>query len=132
MLSYIWYAQLIKPEWAPPASLFGPVWTVLYFIIAISFGYVVYMYARKKISFFVLLPFLLNLLFNFLFTPLAFGLKNNFLASIDIIFVLTTLLWSMKSVWPHARLVAYANIPYLLWVCFASALQFSITFLNWH
>lgn len=131
MSTYSWYEQLIKPSWAPPSWLFGPVWSVLYLIIAITFTYVGTLYWNKKIPFIVLLPFLLNLLFNFIFTPIQFGLKNNLLASIDILLVLTTIIWFMWAIWPYARTIAYANIPYLLWVLFASVLQLTITTKNW-
>lgn len=130
MNEYNWYAQLIKPEWAPPAWLFGPVWTVLYVIIAITFITVVVMVWKEKWPKSMLWPFMLNLLFNFSFTPLQFGLQNNFLAAIDILLVLGTLVWTMYSVWPKARWITYALIPYLLWVSFASVLQLSITYLN--
>lgn len=133
MNTYNWYSQLIKPSWSPPAWLFGPAWTVLYAIIAVSFGTVFYKAFTKQISWIVTLPFILNLLFNFAFTPIQFGLKNNFLATVDILLVLVTLVWALYAVW-HAsselRWVVYANIPYLLWVSFATILQLTITFLN--
>ncbi|QQS59710.1 tryptophan-rich sensory protein [Candidatus Peregrinibacteria bacterium] len=125
-----WYAELIKPEWAPPSSLFGPVWTVLYIIIGITFGYVFLLFSKKKISFCVLVPFVLNLLFNLLFTPIQFGLKNNLLSAVDILLVLGTLFWFLFAIYPYSRWVTYANIPYLFWVIFASVLQLTITYLN--
>lgn len=128
--TYIWYKALIKPSWAPPSWLFGPVWTVLYTIIAATFGTVFYKAATGKLPWIVALPFALNLVFNFAFTPLQFGLKNNLLAAIDIVFVLGTLVWALVAVWPHLRWVAYANIPYLLWVSFATVLQLTVTYLN--
>lgn len=130
MNTYNWYSQLIKPSWAPPGWLFGPVWIFLYVIIAASFGAVFYKAFTKQISWLVALPFVFNLLFNFAFTPLQFGLKNNLLASIDILLVLSTLIWALLAVWPHIRWVVYANIPYLLWVSFATVLQLTITYLN--
>jgi tryptophan-rich sensory protein len=130
MNSYNWYSQLIKPSWAPPSWLFGPVWTVLYCIIAITFGKVFFMVWKKEIAFAVAVPFILNLIANFAFTPLQFGLKNNLLAAIDILLVLGTLIWAMIAIYPHARVIAYAQIPYLLWVSFATVLQLTITFLN--
>lgn len=130
MQTYTWYQTLIKPAWAPPAWLFGPVWTVLYTIIAVSFGYVTYQYVKGSVPFFVLLPFLLNLVFNFAFTPLQFGLQNNLLAAIDILLVLGTLLWALYVIHPYAAWVTYVNIPYLLWVSFATVLQITITYLN--
>lgn len=130
METYNWYQTLIKPEWAPPAWLFGPVWSVLYTIIAITFGYVFYLYFKGVIPFMVLLPFILNLVFNAAFTPIQFGLQNNLLATIDIFLVLGTLLWALYVIYPHAPYVTYANIPYLLWVSFATVLQVTVTYLN--
>jgi tryptophan-rich sensory protein len=130
MDTYTWYSQLIKPSWAPPSFLFGPVWTVLYIGIAISFGSVFVMAGQKKIVWIVALPFALNLLFNFAFTPLQFGLRSNVLASIDILLVLITLIWAMRSIFPFAPWITYAQIPYLLWVTFATCLQLTITYLN--
>ncbi len=133
MDTYNWYSQLIKPAWAPPSWLFGPVWTVLYAIIAISFGTVFYKTFTGKLSWVIALPFVLNLIFNFAFTPLQFGLKNNLLAAVDILLVLGTLLWALYAVW-HAsvdlRWVVYVNIPYVLWVSFATVLQLTITYVN--
>ena len=130
MSTYNWYSQLVKPSWSPPSWLFGPVWTFLYVLIAISFGKVFLMTWQKQIAFVVALPFILNLVFNFAFTPLQFGLKNNLLAAIDILLVLGTLIWAMAAIFPHARWIAYIQIPYLLWVSFATVLQLSITCLN--
>lgn len=128
--SYTWYQTLLKPTWSPPSWIFGPVWTVLYTIILISFSYVGYLFIQKKISFTIALPFILNLLFNFIFTWIQFGLKNNILASIDILLVLSTLVWGLVVIYPYAKWVTYANIPYLLWVSFATILQLTITVLN--
>ncbi len=130
MNTYNWYQNLIKPSFAPPSYLFGPVWTFLYIVIAYTFGTVFYKTFKGELSFIVALPFILNLVFNFLFTPLQFGLKNNLFAAIDIVLVLGTLIWAMVVIWPHAKWIVYANIPYLLWVCFATVLQLSITYLN--
>ena len=133
MDTYNWYSQLIKPTWAPPSWLFGPVWTVLYLIITVSFGTVFYKAFTKEISWIVALPFALNLLFNFAFTPIQFGLKNNLLASVDILLVVVTLVWGFWALWhaaPQLHWVVYANIPYLLWGTFATGLQLTITYLN--
>jgi len=130
-MNYTWYQQLIKPTWSPPVWIFGPVWTVLYIIIAASFGYVGYLFAKGKISFIVLLPFILNLIFNVAFTPIQFGLKNNLLAAIDILLVLSTLIWLIWIIWLRVRWVAMVNIPYLFWVIFATVLQITVTIKNW-
>lgn len=133
MNTYNWYSQLIKPTWAPPAEVFGPVWTVLYVIIAISFGLVFYRVWKGELPKMVALPFVLNLVFNFAFTPIQFGLQNNLLAGLDILLVLATLVWALYLLWHTSsklRWVVYANIPYLLWVTFATYLQLTVTYLN--
>lgn len=130
MTTYNWYAQLIKPFWAPPSWLFGPVWSLLYAMIAISFGTVFYKALTGKLAWVVALPFVLNIVFNLAFTPLQFGLRNNFLALVDIVLVLATLIWAILAIYPHIKWVAYVQIPYLLWVSFATVLQITITYLN--
>jgi tryptophan-rich sensory protein len=125
-----YYKKLKKPFFAPPSWLFGVVWTILYPIIFISFGYIFYQYFRGEITFTIILPFILNLLFNFIFTPIQFKLRNNILSALDISLVIITLIWAMFSVYPYSPLLAYVQIPYLLWGSFATVLQFSITYLN--
>lgn len=140
--TYNWYSTLIKPVWAPPSWLFGPVWTVLYSIIAVTYSIVFYKAFTREIPWFVALPFALNLVFNFAFTPIQFGLKNNLLASIDILLVVGTLVWAFYALYafglarhvetgtPTYAWIIYANIPYLLWGIFATCLQLTITYLN--
>ena len=133
MNTYNWYSQLLRPSFAPPSWLFGPVWSVLYAIIAISFGTVFYKVFTKQIPWIVALPFALNLLFNLVFIPIQFGLKNNLIASIDILLFLVTLVWALYAIWnfsPDFRWIVYVNIPYLLWGMFATCVQLAITYLN--
>ncbi len=125
-----WYQSLVKPSWSPPAWLFGPVWTFLYILIIVSFGKVFQSFFKKEISFLILLPFVLNIIFNLIFTPLQFGLRSNLLAAIDIILVLITLIWAMIAIYPIFKWVTYMQIPYLMWVSIASVLQISILLLN--
>jgi translocator protein len=126
-----WYQQLIKPSWAPPSWLFGPAWTFLYILIIISFGSVFTMAVRKKLPFKVALPFILNLVFNFAFSPIQFGLQNNLLAAADILLVLGTLIWAVVAIYPRKKWIALMQVPYLLWVSFATVLQLTVTYLNW-
>lgn len=124
------YADYVKPEWAPPSWVFAPVWTILYTIIAISFGYVYYKNKEGKIDFHMTIPFTLNIVFNLLYMPLQFGLHNNALASFDILLVFGTLVYALLTIWRKYPWVSIANIPYLLWVGFATGLQITITYLN--
>ena len=130
MNSYNWYQQLIKPSWSPPSWIFGPVWSFLYALIIVSFGRVFWLAWQKQISWVVALPFILNLVFNLVFTSIQFGLKNNLLAGLDILLVLGTLIWAMRAIYPYARWITYVQIPYLLWVTFATVLQLTVTYLN--
>jgi tryptophan-rich sensory protein len=85
---------------------------------------------QKQIPFIVALPFILNLVFNFSFSYLQFRLQNNYLAAIDILLILGTLIWAILAIYPHARWIAYIQVPYLLWVAFATSVQLAITYLN--
>ena len=88
------------------------------------------MVIQNELTWYIAIPFILNLLFNLAFTPLQFGLRNNYLASMDILLILGTLIWAMVVIIPIVPWVAYINIPYLFWVSFATGLQLSITYLN--
>jgi len=115
---------------------------VLYAIIAVTFGTVFYKFFKGALPWTVALPFALNLIFNFSFTYFQFGLKNNLLASIDILLVLATLVWALFALYqfsltnhietgaPSLAWIIYANIPYLTWVCIATVLQLTITWMN--
>ena len=125
-----WYEQLKKPKFAPPSWLFGVVWTILYAVLGISIIAVIRRVYTGAIPPFVVLPFALNLVFNMLFTPIQFRLRNNYLALVDVILVVGTLVWALITVFPYYPIAAYANIPYLLWGVFATILQASIVRLN--
>lgn len=125
------YRSLKKPSWAPPAWVFGPVWTVLYAVIFASYGYVYMVFLRGEIPTLVFVPFVLNLVFNFAFTFIQFGLKSNLLATLDTVLVLVTLTWALAAIILFVPWVAYVNIPYFLWTCFAVVLQLTVTVLNW-
>lgn len=126
-----WYEVLAKPFFAPPSWVFGPVWAVLYVVIAITFTYITYKVLTGVWPKIILLPLLLNLVSNGLFSPLQFTLRSNALALVDIIIVLLSLIWLIKNVYPFNKTITYLQVPYLLWVSFATVLQISITYLNW-
>ncbi len=88
------------------------------------------MLVQNELTWSIAIPFILNLMFNLAFTPLQFGLRSNFLASVDILLILGTLIWAMVVIIPIVPWIAYINIPYLIWVSFATGLQLSITYLN--
>jgi tryptophan-rich sensory protein len=125
-----WYRSLNKPSWAPQESLFGTVWSILYPIIFAVNVYVFILFMKDKISLAVALPFWLNLFFNIAFTPIQFGLRNNWLAMLDIYLVLGTIVWAMIAIWPVNKFVAAAFVPYLIWVGIASVLQTYIAIHN--
>ncbi len=131
METYDLYQEFIKPFWTPQAWTFCLVWLVLYAIILVSFGTVFYKVSQKKLPVTVSLPFALNLVANFAFINIQFGLQNHILASIDALLILGTIIWMMVDIYPRIRWIAYAQIPYLIWVSFATILQLTITYLNW-
>jgi tryptophan-rich sensory protein len=130
MNTYNWYQTLIKPSWAPPSYLFGPVWTFLYILIAISYGRVFYLFYKRQIPSKIVLPFILNIVFNIIFSPIQFTLQNNILAMVDIFLVFLTLVWAMKVIYKYEKWLTYIQIPYLAWVSFATVLQVTVTYLN--
>jgi len=124
------YGGFRKPAWAPPAWLFAPVWTLLYAIIAWSFGVVFYSTFTGILLWTVSIPFVLNLIFNFAFIPIEFVLKKRAWALVDIFLTVGTLIWAMLMVWPFWPWVALVNIPYLLWLMFATVLQATVVAMN--
>jgi benzodiazapine receptor len=126
-----WYNSLAKPSWTPAPTTIGLIWRILYPIIVISFGFVFVQVIRRRVSWLLALPFVINLVANLIFTPIQFGMRNLPLASVDILIVLATIVWMMIVTWPHYRWVALAQVPYLIWVSIASVLQLSITAMNW-
>ena len=126
-----WYNSLAKPSWTPAPSTISLIWMILYPVILISFGFVFAQVFRSKVPRMVAVPFVINLITNLLFMPLFAGLRNVPLAAVDIVIVWATIIWLMVAVWPHYRWVAVAQGPYFLWVSIATALQLSITAMNW-
>ncbi len=126
-----WYNSLAKPSWTPAPATISLIWTILYPIILVSFGFVFVQAFRGKVGWKVALPFAVNLVANLLFMPIFAGLRNVPLAAADILIVWATILWCVIAVWPVYRWVAVAQVPYFVWVSIATVLQLSITALNW-
>lgn len=121
-----WYHALAKPAWTPAPATIGLIWSLLYPIIAVTFGFVFVQTFRRQLPWGVALPFAINLAANLLFMPLFSGLRNIPLAAIDILIVWVTIPWMMVAVWARYRWVALAQGPYFVWVSIATVLQLSI------
>jgi len=124
-----WYTQLKKPPWNPPNWIFGPVWTVLYVIMAVS-AWMVWKNGRFKIQRLPLTLFLVQLFFNSLWSPIFFGLHNPLLALADILLLWSTLVGTLVVFWKVDVMAALLLVPYGAWVTFAAVLNFTIWRLN--
>ncbi len=125
-----WYVTLEKPAFAPPNWIFGPVWITLYFLMGLSL-YIVWkdeLKSKTRNAFFVVfgIQLILNALWSFLF----FGLRSPFLGLLDIILldimVIVTIIYT-KSI---SKLTMILLIPYLIWIVFASFLNYVIFLVN--
>ena len=125
-----WYNSLAKPGWTPAPATISLIWTILYPVIAASFGFVFVQASRRKMPLKVALPFAVNIVANLLFMPIFAGLRSVPLAAADIVIVWASLVWCVVAVWPHYRWVAFAQVPYFVWVSIATVLQLSITAMN--
>lgn len=123
-----WYLDLKKPSWNPPAYVFGPVWTILYVMIAIS-GWRVYVVLKKgKEKAFIFYG--LQLLANFLWTFFFFYLQSPLLALMDIIVLLIFLVCNIKMFHELDKLSGLLLLPYFVWAFFATMLNAAIWCLN--
>ena len=129
-----WFPTLVKPWFSPPSWLFGPVWTILYFLMGLSL-YIVWNYKTETVSkqkykkqFFILfgIQLILNALWSFLF----FGLKSPISGLIDILFldmaVITTIIYANRV----SKYAAVLLAPYMAWIIFATLLNLAIVLLN--
>ena len=124
-----WFAQLNKPSWNPPSWVFGPVWTLLYLMMAVA-AWLVWReggWQRQKLA---LVLFVIQWGFNALWTPLFFGLHLTGLALADITILWLVLLITVKAFWQVRPLAGALLVPYLAWVSFATVLNFAIWRLN--
>ncbi|MEP0813171.1 MAG: tryptophan-rich sensory protein [bacterium] len=124
-----WYPRITKPSWTPPSWLFGPVWTILYVLMAVS-AWRIWTRHRHERALLCLGIFSVQLAFNALWTGIFFGMRNPFLAFIEIIALWLLILLTIILFFNRDRLAGYLLIPYLMWVTFAAALNGAIAFLN--
>lgn len=124
-----WYAGLNKPSFNPPNWIFGPVWTTLYALMGISLFLILRekAWSWKNSS---LRIFALQLLLNFLWSFFFFYFESPLLALIDIFLLWASILWMLLDFYPKSKAAALLNIPYLMWVSFASILNGAIFLLN--
>ena len=125
-----WYLQLNKPSFSPPNWIFGPVWITLYTLMGISLFLVWKKGIEKKDVRAAVMIFGLHLFLNALWSFLFFGLQNPFIGLIGILLVLISLLVVIRKFYSISKKSAYILIPYLVWVSFATLLNFSIWILN--
>ncbi|MDW6023362.1 TspO/MBR family protein [Mesorhizobium sp. BAC0120] len=124
-----WYKRLDKPPWQPPDWLFAPVWTALYLMIALS-GWLVWRDSGLAGAAVPLGIYALQLLLNAAWTPIFFGLQRPGLALVEIVLLWASILATIALFHPQSATAAWLLVPYLAWVSFASALNFSIWWRN--
>ena len=123
------YMQLVGPEWAPPPSVFGPVWMMLYALMALA-AWLVWRIGGFHAASTELSVFLIQLAINALWSWLFFGWHLGLLAFAGILFLWALILATLITFW-HIRPLGGALLtPYLLWVSFASVLNYTIWQLN--
>lgn len=125
-----WYPTLTKPFFNPPNWIFGPVWTILFLLMGISFYLIWTRSPEKNAAKKAMTFFLMQLVLNFLWSLFFFGLHSPLLAFIDIILLLIAILITIKHFIIVSRLSAYLLFPYILWVSFAAVLNLFIVILN--
>ena len=123
------YGQLVQPAWAPPPGVFGPVWTVLYTLIGIA-AWLVWRSGGFGPNRQALLLFLLQLVFNALWSWLFFAWNLGALALADVVILWVFIVFTLVSFWRVQPLAGALLVPYLLWVGFASVLNYSLWQLN--
>ncbi len=125
-----WYAYLNKPFFSPPNWIFAPMWTILYILMGISF-YLIWSDAKKgKSKNEALGNFYVQLILNFVWSPIFFGMKNLGLAFIVIVLMWMFILRTIQSFAKLNKKASYLLYPYIAWVSFASILNLSVWLLN--
>jgi tryptophan-rich sensory protein len=122
----IWYPALVKPSWTPPVWVFGPVWTLLYPLVAVA-GWLAWREGRSRAG---TLLFLLQLALNAAWPWIFFGQRRVGLALVCVAALWLAILGTIRAYWKVSRGAAVLLVPYLGWVGFATALNAAIWFLN--
>ena len=122
-----WFVYLNKPRFTPPNYLFGPVWTLLYILMGISFYLVI---NKPKVNWLLVSVFITQLILNFFWSFIFFNAHNLGLALFEIILLWASILAMIILFYKTNKWAAILNIPYLLWVSFATLLNYSIYSLN--
>lgn len=120
-----WYAVINKPAWTPPAWLFGPVWTTLYAMMGVA-AWLVWRERGFAGASLPLALFAAQLVLNTLWSVIFFGMRRTGLAFLDIALLWLAILATTLAFWPISRVAGALLLPYLLWVSFAAALNYSI------
>jgi tryptophan-rich sensory protein len=123
------YSQLLRPDWAPPPTVFGPVWTVLYVLMGVA-AWLVWRVGGFRAARPALTLFLVQLALNALWSWLFFGWHLGALAFADILLLWALIVATLIAFWRIRPLAGALLVPYLLWVSFASALNYSVWQLN--
>ncbi len=124
-----WYPTLAKPSWTPPSWLFGPVWTTLYLMMAVA-AWLVWRRSERPGAGVALGLFFAQLVLNFAWSPLFFGLHSPILGAVDIVALWALIVLTIAAFARVHRLAATLLVPYLVWVSFATALNLAIWRLN--
>lgn len=122
------YQALIRPSWAPPAALFGPVWSVLYLLMGLA-SWLVWREGSKKTRG-ALRLYLVQLVLNSLWSWLFFAWHQGRWAFFEIVVLWVMILATVVAFWRIRPLAGVLLVPYLLWVSFATALAYTVWMLN--
>jgi tryptophan-rich sensory protein len=125
-----WYRNLKKPSWQPPDWLFGPAWTVILGSAAWA-GILAFEGAASKDQQMIVIGlYSVNFVFHFLWSPLFFALKRPDWALIESVFLWGSVVALCVGVWPYSTFASALLLPYVLWVTFATYLNYVIVRLN--
>ena len=124
-----WYESLRKPAFNPPSWIFGPVWTILYIMIAIS-GWLVWKDAGFTIARSAFITYGIQLILNATWSALFFGLHKPGIAFVGILALWFFILLNILAFWRINRTAGILLIPYHAWVTFAAVLNGTLWFMN--